>query len=238
MVSVLEKLKMYAQTGQSLKETQAQELQRLVEVVKPFMENECLRSVRQAKGLPLLRSYSSDTTPVKVKQVLPTNSSSSSSSSRRVGTRTLDLLMQVCFIRYQSSTDDVQTVVYVRDPVPVARKSGWCLFEAWKQFQPTLRSMNHYGIAIEHVVADRAEQSPLERHIKEHILQQHQRLSQAELPPGGVASLGNKQWVVSNPCACHDGHNSLKWALSTYMSDKETVRAVFATTRSHPALSW
>ena len=62
MVSVLEKLKMYAQTGQSLKETQAQELQRLVEVVKPFMENECVRSVCQAKGLPLLRSYSSDTT--------------------------------------------------------------------------------------------------------------------------------------------------------------------------------
>ena len=169
---------------------------------------------------------------MKLKQVLPTNSSSSSTSSRRVGTRTVDLLMQVCFIRYQSSTDDLQTVVCVRDPVPVARKSGWCLFEAWKQSQPTLRSMNKYGIAIEHVVADRAEQSPLERHIKEHILQQHQRLSQAELPPGGVASLGNKQWVVSNPCACHDGHNSLKWALSTYMSDKESVRAVFATTRS------
>ena len=231
MTDVLLRLRALCQATKTLKESEAQELYKLVEVLKPFLQTECTRVVRQAAGLPVLRSYSSDTTPVKVKTALPTPPSSSAVPSRRVGSKTFDLLTQVAFVRSQTATGEIQTAVCTRDPVPVHSKSGWCLFEAASHFQPTLRNMSHCGIAIEHVVADRAEQSVLARHMKELLLRQHQDLPKAALPPGGLLELVNKQWFLSNACACHDGHNSLKWAISKFMQ-KDALRAVFATTRA------
>ena len=95
MSIVLERLRVLCQTGKSLQEVEVHELHKLVEVIKAFLQDEARRVVRKAQGLPVLRCYSSDTTPVKIKAALPGGQSSSSASHRRVGARAVDPLMQL-----------------------------------------------------------------------------------------------------------------------------------------------
>ena len=112
------------------------------------------------------------------------------------------------------------------------KKTGWRLFSAMREFQPTLRAEGHQGIAINHVVCDRAQISVLDRHHREMHTLEHQTMATQGGPDSAVVFLNLKNWCVSSGCSCHDAHNSLKWALSTYIGDTEFMKTIFVTVDS------
>ena len=200
------------------------------ETLKQFLSDICSGLVQRARGLPMLRVYSSDCTPLRVRERL----SSQHGPLRvvRYGGIAHDFLVQVSFTRYIDLSGEVHTAVKLSDPQPMERKTGWRLFSAMRAFQPTLRAEGHKGISINHLVCDRAQVSVLDRHFRELHSLEHQTMATDGEAESAVVLLNLKNWCVSSGCSCHDAHNSLKWALATYIGDSEFMKTIFVTVDS------
>ena len=147
-----------------------------------------------------------------------------------------ELLVQRAILRCCTPSGHVRTSVVVRDPLPLTHgKSAAAIFAAPLEFFPTLRQLGHQGIAIQHYAFDRAMHSPLFRMFRQH----HAALAD-EAEPELAEGQGNPhihppallEWVVDTPCCNHDVHNSLKWALFTYMQDEDLLKDVWVVIES------
>ena len=79
----------------------------------------------------------------------------------RVGGAGRELLVQRAIFRTRGSTGEWQTVMQVRDPLPLVHGKGTdANFSAAVEFLRTLRQMSHGGIAVQHYSFDRALHSP------------------------------------------------------------------------------
>ena len=194
------------------------EMPQLVEVLKQFLRQYGEAFIKGADGLPILRSYSSDCTPVKVKQRI--TAKLGPTRVHRVGGMSVELLMEVVFLRYVDLDDQCHTHVVLRDPLPLTHgKSGLALFAASRQFFPTARECGHLGLVVEHLVCDRAQLSILDR-----LLRQQHTLIHAHMSEGPALEEDPQlqcllNLVVACGCCNHDAHNSLKWALHFYFQD-------------------
>ena len=94
-------------------------------------------------------------------------------------------------------------------------KKGWNLFQAFRDFCPTLRSLRHSGLVVNHFVFDRTICSIMGRRINQHHCLYYQLKHEGHEPGNLADSLEvDLDWFVVQGCACHDIHNSLKWAMT------------------------
>ena len=115
-----------------------------------------------AAGRPILWSYGSDGTPLTSQQVF-TKTAGAMTVHRRGGSAK-EWLCQLLFLRVLSLDGMVgSTVPLLIEPWPVASKTGPGLLAVAQKSVPLLVELGHTGIAIQHVVFDRAIFSVMKR---------------------------------------------------------------------------
>ena len=80
-----------------------------VEMLKEFLSDRCFGMVQRARGLPILSVYSSDCTPLRVRERL--TSQHGPLKVVRYGGTAHDFLVQVSFTRFVDLSGDVHTAV-------------------------------------------------------------------------------------------------------------------------------
>lgn len=99
-------------------------------------------------------------------------------------------------------------------------------FEVCKRDWISLRQAGHRGIAIECYIFDRCGFPSWERTInKLHLMKAHECDSLNPGLPQNVSRM--MEWVVVVPCAAHDCHNSLKWAMWFRFDNRDLVRDAY-----------
>jgi len=138
----------------------------LCEVAHGFFQAKFRGAVRQAAGLPVLVTYSSDCTPLHIRERFIAKVGQL--RVVREGARTHDFLVQQAFLRYFDASGSHQTTTVLRDPLPLIHgKGAWAVFAAALDFLPSLRELGHQGIAVQHYVFDRALHSALCRQFRQ-----------------------------------------------------------------------
>ena len=164
-MELIDEVLLLAKPSGTLSERQRHLLPQLVESLKSLLQEKARILVHNAAGRPLLRSYSSDGTPLKVKQRVV-----ATSGTRKVireGGHAHEFLLEVGFLRYEEADGRCETFVAMRCPLPLTSgKDGWCLFAAARAFLPTLRELGHRGLSVEHLVCDRAVLPILDRRMR------------------------------------------------------------------------
>ena len=216
-------------------------LEQIVEALKRHMEKKATLFLEKHQHSPLLVSYAADATPLLVNST-SSMKSLSTGSTRRSGRHLVEFLMQTCFYKAKNATGDMEMVITLTDPKPLTKgKRGWNLFSAACDFLPLLRRRGHKAICVQHMAADRAVFSSLDRHLRG---RQSAFYDPQHGPDLGTEAplLQSTDWMVSNPCAVHDAHNGLQWGLSaltdaTTLDDLhivvESIRNTFASLREH-----
>eukprot|EP00969_Alexandrium_andersonii_P341100 15077681-Alexandrium_andersonii.AAC.1 len=152
-------VKEFCGVGVVLDTPERREVEKVVEVCKVFFKQQAEQLVQAANGLPVLRSYSSDGTPLHTRARFSTQVGQQQKVVREGG-QTHEYLVQQAFLRYIDASGAAHTVPVLRDPLPLTHgKGGWAVFQAGIEFLPTLRQLGHTGISVEHVAFDRALQS-------------------------------------------------------------------------------
>ena len=216
-------------------------LEQLVEGLKAHLQAKVSLFMKRHQHNAILVCYSADATPVLVASTSKM-SSASLGSTRRSGRQLIEFLMQKSFYKSFSVSGAMDMTVVLKDPLPLSEgKRGWNMFTAAAEFQPLLRRAGHPSTCLQHMCADRAVFSSLDRHLRG---RQGAFYDPAHGPDHGRAAplLNNTDWMLSSPCAVHDAHNGLKWGLdavteSTTLEDLhiavESLRNSFAAVRAH-----
>ena len=133
------------------------------EVAKQVLLTKASSLVASVPKMPILRSFSSDGTPVSNNVKRQPKSLPGYDSTRKEGKGTLEYLVQTCFYRYFDHHGTAHSACVLRDPVPLTKgKTALAIFANYLNFNPSLRDMGHKGFAIEHHVEDRAMFSALD----------------------------------------------------------------------------
>ena len=132
---------------------------KLAEILKSHLNLQVRQLVADARGRPILCSYSNDGTPLRLR-VHKTTESSMGKITREGGAG-LELLCQRAVYRTRGSTGEWKTAIQIRDPLPLVHGKGAdANFSAAVEFLETLRQMGHGGIAVQHYSFDRALHAP------------------------------------------------------------------------------
>ena len=180
-------------------------------------------------GLPIVQHLSADGTPVQMPHAT-TVSITPNSKKRSTGKSTQEYLLCLCFTRFHAPDGSVQTGVRFNHPIPLTNGKGHhAVFATIRDTFKTLRELGHKGIAIQGYSFDRALFS-----IHKLFYQLHKYLapqqSGAEGEPWQLLDL--LEWVVATPCAVHDTHNALKWALFMFLMDALLLKDMWQVTAS------
>eukprot|EP00974_Lingulodinium_polyedra_P012426 1199523-Lingulodinium_polyedra.AAC.1 len=147
--------------------------------------------------LPALVSYSNDGTPLNaVTHRLPYTNAEGKLTEKK-GRRSVEVLVQNCFLRYLHPTGDDRTTVLLRDPLPLTQgKAGSAMLACIKDFCPLAREKGCTGIVIHHYVFDGALRAYLSRRMRQH----HMAKALERQPEGRAAGLDPtrlflKEWV-------------------------------------------
>ena len=121
--------------------------------------------------MPVLRSHSSDGTPVKTKKAF-TQRLDSEHRARRQGAASHEYLVQRLFLAFRSG-EEWQCDVVFPDPLPLVNGKGTEeLFKYGRTLFPMLRALGHRGVAVHHFAFDRGVHAPLlKRLLQLHDLQ-------------------------------------------------------------------
>ena len=200
-------------------------LQKLCEVVKSYMVSKAHQLVAEAGHMPVLVTYASDGTPLRVRQRMVLNAGVGSVTAAR-GKATDEYLVQIAFLRYLDIDGQSHNTVVMREPLALTHgKSAMALFAAGQGLLPPVRSMGHLGVSVSHFSFDRGCYSALFRVFKQSLTYE---ASKATAQPGIPESNPKLQflldWVVGTPCAMHDVHNSLRWSLYTQFADTQMMK--------------
>ena len=201
---------------------------KLTEVLKQHLKLETRQLVTDARGRPILCSYSNDGTPLRA--VTRKTTTGSMGKVTREGGAGHELLVQRAVYRTRDSTGGWKTLMDMRDPLPLVHGKGAdAIFSAAAEFQKTLRQMGHAGIAVQHYGFDRALHTPLVRRFKQH----HALLASAG---EGTVTAGESplpfdppmlEWILDTGCVNHDCHNALKWGMMEWIADESLMSTVY-----------
>ena len=185
--------------------------------------------MNSALHAPILRRYSSDTTPVRHKQRFP--AAGSSSDTHRSGLVTERFLCQCGFLR--SKIGDVfHTAPMLSPSVPIGSDTHWGLLTFYQNFGKPLKQLGHLGVSIEHQSLDRLHHESFTR-------VSHQWLKQILEQSILVESSGDNayrrlfgkremqkllHWPVSTACTLHDCQNALKWCASCHLMNDQVIK--------------
>ena len=222
-------LKELCQATTSFTPSQVQSGRRIVEIGKHVMIAGCQEFISSdGSHKPMLTSKSADGTPVtatvsfryKRLQVLGT-------SFRRSGRECKEFLLKNQYIRWVSSTGEVVTRCLLQDPLPLTHgKTVHAIFTACKKDWKSLREMGHKGIAIEHYAYDRLGFQAHERVWRQWHAMNSPSFDKLADGPAEVFRL--TEFLLFTPCAAHDAHNALKWALlHSTVDDGDTLRDAY-----------
>eukprot|EP00971_Amphidinium_carterae_P338831 6476353-Amphidinium_carterae.1 len=187
-------------------------------ILEDFLKQDFGAEVSSSLDLPLLRSFSTDGTPLKLKTQVSA-SSNQGIKVQRTGARGVELLCCIAFLRRHGLDGRPVTKIQLAPPYPLEfGKNALALQACVQDFGPTLRESGHRGVAIEHLVCDRAYLQSLDRMSRQRLGVVHKQIySQEGLSVDGIQRLNLMSWSVSNACAAHDAHKALSWAMSPYV---------------------
>ena len=183
-----------------------------------------LEFVGQNSDFPLMLCYSADPTPLKPAVRLSASKPVASHKPLRHGRALTELYMQVCLAKAMTSDTGSKSCLYVRDPLPLsAGKKVGNLLTATLAFSPHPKDLGHQGIRIVATSFDRGMLAPMEKIL---FASDHDMLLKKRSSPPCVADSlkENLTWRISLPCALHDCHNALKWALFGASSSPEVCK--------------
>ena len=199
-------------------------VEQLVEALKNLLSKKVANFLDKHRHTAVLECYSSDATPLLVSST-SSMSSTTLGSTRRTGRHKVEFLMQSAFYKAKNASGVMEMVMLVTDPKPLtAGKRGWNLFSAACDFLPLLRRRGHKGLCLQHMCADRAVFSSLDRHLRGRHAAFYDGRHGPDLGPEAPL-LQNTDWMLSTPCGVHDAHNGLKWGLSLF-TDATTLEDV------------
>ena len=120
------------------------------------------------------------------------------------------------------------------DPLIMSDKTAWTHSNAFFTLWPTARAMGHCGLCVSHHVWDGAIKRPCERHARQRFaaLELHTEDEESNVSHELMKLLS---WFTCVSCFAHHGHNALKWALSDFISSRDTMKScwvVFASLRN------
>jgi hypothetical protein len=199
---------------------------KFLEVCKAYLRQKAKELVLEAKGAPILVHYSSDGTPLSTKRTI-TAGQGQDYTVRRQGRDTEEFLVQHTFVRFLDGLGRHRTAMVLREPLPLTEgKSGLALFSAAVEFNRTARELGHTGISVAHYSFDRAAYSAVGRYLK-----QHHKLLEPSFDGSAQGltreALSLSEWVVCSPCALHDGHKSLSWAMRGQFSNTQLMNDIY-----------
>ena len=152
---MVEKIRRYARVADNLSPADRTETSRLCELLKSFSAQQAAEMVRQARGSPVLASYSCDGTPTRAKQRI--QSQPAGDGVTRSGGDTAELLVQRTMFRWSHASGEVRTAVKLSEPSPMTQgKTLPPTFALCLRHWETLRAMGHRGICVHQYTFDRA----------------------------------------------------------------------------------
>lgn len=185
---------------------------RLCEVVKDFMHGGLRGFVQDAAGLPVLRSFCSDGTPIRTWQRWR-HVSATIGNVYRQGGSSLEFLVQRAFFMFPAAKGYKMYTV-MDEPLPLHNgKKAWQLFLAGKSFVPSLLGLGHQGISLNHYCFDRGVFYPLRKFFYQfdaiQLLPEYSEMSDEDRDLSKMM-----QWFLATPCCLHDVHNAQKRAMA------------------------
>ena len=204
-----EKMKQWAKASASFSGQEGIKIQSTAIFLFRYLKGRVAQLVAECPEQPMLYCYSSDGTPLRTHVRVPLQVGPL--KMRREGKQTKEFLAQVAFLRVIDAAGAQLSQALFAPPLPLVHsKTAEAIFACGQQFQTSLRSYGHLGIAVQWYCFDRAGYSALSRLFK----QQHRHDAAVAIKHNPMRKLQRElEWVESAGCALHDGHNSLKWAL-------------------------
>ena len=216
------RIRHFANASAVLDPAESAECAKVTEVVKKVMWERARIFVLDNVARPMLYNYSGDGTPITTKARIQAVVSPVRTVHREGG-QLGEFLMQKGFLK-TVDLDGTETVVpLIRDPVLMSEgKAAVQQFAACLDFFPTLRECGHTHIAVSHYCFDRANQTAMERLLRQKHALRH--TGDVDSPNFSAERfvLYLKDWVQSCGCANHDCQNGLKWGISKFLGDEPT----------------
>lgn len=212
-------LLVFSRVAKSLVNHEERQVQQLVEVLKHHMRQKVFALLRGACGEAVLYTYSADATPLRCTST--TVLAAAGGQVVRKGRNLEELLLQRGLFKTIAPGGEPCMAFLFTDILSLSEgKKAGNVFTAQAKFFPLLRKAGHDGICVQHVCADRALFSPLERLLRQRV----EAYYSAGIGPDlgeGRRLLALTDWVVGTGCCAHDVQNSLKWALGGVASPQD-----------------
>jgi hypothetical protein len=197
---------------------------KMAEVVKTTLRRKVRALLRSAAGRPVLFSYSSDGTPMKVAVRVSSEGLVPNSTLNRRGKTGVEFLLQRGWYKTIGPEGNVCMCALVTDPIPLSHgKGSWYLYTAAKQFAPLTQELGHEGICVTHYAFDRAVFGALTSKLFRRHEQQHEHQKATGRTKTGIPKHW-LDWAVRTGCAMHDAQNGLKWSLVPFTESSDVVR--------------
>ena len=175
---------------------------------------------------PIITSKSADGTPVSASVSKRFRLHLVGKRFRRSGRACKELLLNNEYFRWISSTGEVVTRCLLQDPLHLEYgKSVHSIYAACKRDWKSLREMGHKGISIEHYCYDRLGFQAHERTWRQWHAMNAPLFDHLAREPVEVFRL--TEFLVFTPCAAHDAHNALKWAILSTDDDGVLLRDAY-----------
>eukprot|EP00974_Lingulodinium_polyedra_P064257 6206840-Lingulodinium_polyedra.AAC.1 len=238
---VFTKVKAYARPGMSVADPSIWDMECILESAKTVQRQAAIQCIKDASDMPVLSSYSSDGTPLRVASALA-HKSPTKAKQRRLGFLTQEILVQHQFFRSYDGAGGCHTVAISKEPVPLQwGKHGDAILACAIQDYIMARDHGHQGITVCHLAFDGALHSFLARRLRQYHLDQAIQRAPAQLEAGmDVQDLLLREWVVDTQCVAHGCHNSCKWAMHECFGKAEdslkSLWKIFAALRSSAAI--
>ena len=225
---LFQKITAFAQASKTLKPSEVLQSHQLAHCCEEFLALHEAELIQSCPGAPIVQHLSADGTPVQLQHA--TTAQLPGSKKTSTGKHTQEYLLCLCFTRYTTIDGSVHTGVRFIHPVPLTNGKGHLpVFATIRDTFKTLRESGHKGIAIQGYTFDRALFG-----VHKLFYQLHKYLAPqyagAEGEPWEWLDL--LEWVVATPCAVHDTHNGLKWALYMFLFDAEFLKSMWTVTAS------
>ena len=232
-------LKRLASPGSSLTQAEAQTALNLSVLLHDFQRSICKKFVQQARGLPMLLSYTVD--PTSIALVATHTQKENSQTAVRKGKVLHELLMQRMVLKRAGADGCVPRMV-IGYPVALSEgKTARHIFHSAQKFLPLPGQWEHEGFLLVHVCADGALHSPLADLM---LANQNAIAHEQEQAVGGMApaDVRKQTLLITCPCAAHVIQNSLKWAMPQTVTEDvlkdlhisvESLRNSFSILQSH-----
>lgn len=212
----------FAKPGASLSDrSDRRDVQRLSEVSKAFLQGKVHDLISaHANDKPLVRSYSSDGTPILLNRAW--TRMLGSRVIHRHGKASQEYMVERTFYRGANAEGEELTAVVFRDPFALSDgKTGWHLMACQLEASPSLRALGFHGPAINHYVWDRGCYSVLNRLVRK--WHQKENADNNRVTANLEALLN---FTVTRADVLHDIANAFAWGMKPF-SSSDVMKDIF-----------